>query len=260
MDERIRERRRAVLAQRARRRRRATYSVLVLLVVAGAVAALLRTSLFDISDVRVEGVQGEQAEQAGSASQVRPGENLLMVDLGDAEARIEGLAWVADARARREPPSGVVFVVTPREPVAVLSVGEAAWLLDAGGFVVAGGTQPGLVPIVAPNAVPRAVGDRIAHRGVLGALAVHAALPGGLRSQVDAYDAADEHDLRLHLRDPAAAAGEPGVWLRIGPAERIAEKAAVTSALLERVRAPDGPAVAEIDVRAPGNPVLIPLP
>src|SRR5688500_4096760 len=70
MDERMRERRHGVLAQRARRRRRVTCSVLVLLVVAGGGTALLRTSLFDISDVRVDGVQGEQAEQARSAAAV----------------------------------------------------------------------------------------------------------------------------------------------------------------------------------------------
>jgi hypothetical protein len=114
------------------------------------------------------------------------------------------------------------------------------------------------VPIVAPNAVPRAVGDRIADPAVRGALSVHAALPGTLRSQVDAYEAADEQRLRLHLRDPAGNADAPGVWVTVGPAERIADKAAVTAALLERVRSTDGPTVAEIDVRAPGNPVLIP--
>jgi cell division protein FtsQ len=258
MDERMRERRRGVLAQRARRRRRVTYSVLVLLVVAGGGAALLRTSLFDISDVRVDGVQGEQAEQARSAAAVRPGQNLLLIDLSQAEERVEALPWVADARAHRVPPSGVVLEVSPREPIAVLSVGDAAWLLDAGGYVVAGGSQPGLVPIVAPQALPRAVGDRIADGAVRGALLVHAALPGVLRSQVDAYDAANEQGLRLHLRDPDGAPEGSGVWVRVGPAERIEEKAAVATALLERLRAQGGPAVAEVDVRVPGNPVVIP--
>lgn len=263
MDARIRARRREVIRDRARRRRRWTLSaaVLVLLVLAGT--GLARSSLFDIVDVRVTGAHGEKAELVRETAGVEPGDKLLSADLRAAAERIEELPWVHEARARRIPPSTVELRVTPREPVAVVRVPNATWLVDAGGVVVAGGSQDGLVEITAPNSVVPGVGTEVRDAALRNALAAHAQLPAVLRATVVRYEAPSGRDLRLHLTH--------GVVVRFGVAEQVEAKARSVDLLLKQARmqterrsvAGDDVTgvdlgIAEVDVRAPDNPVLVP--
>lgn len=261
MDERLRARRRQVAQEHARRRRRVASSVVVLVLAAAAALAVARSPLFDIAEVRVVGVGGEDAREVREAASLRPGDNLLSVDLGAAAARVADLPWVRTADARRIPPSTVELRAARREAVAVVRLGDAAWLVDAEGVLVAGGAQEGLVEISAPNSVLPGVGVRISDAALRNAIAVRNGLPGPLRAAVVRYEAPSERGLRLHL--------ERGVVVRFGSAERIGAKARSVGLLLEQIRAradragsspegvaPSGPV--EIDVRAPDNPVLAP--
>lgn len=263
MDARIRARRHDVMRERARRRRRLTMSVLILVILAAAGLGLARSSLFAIVDVRVTGVQGQEAELVRRTAAIRPGNNLLSADLRAAAARVADLAWVRDAEARRIPPSTVEVAVTRREPVVVVRLPDAAWLVDADGVVVAGGSQEGLVEISAPHSVVPGVGGQVRDAALRNALAARAELPAGLRANVVRYEATSARDLRLHL------AG--GVVVRFGVADQVEAKARSVALLLEQIRlqaerratADDeaeatGSAVMEVDVRAPDNPVLVP--
>lgn len=262
MDARIRARRHDVMRERARRRRRLTVSVLILVLLAVAAVGLARSSLFAIVDVRVAGVQGQDAELVRRTAAVRPGNNLLSADLRAAAARVTDLPWVQDATARRIPPSTVELLVTRREPVVVVRLLDAAWLVDADGVVVAGGSQEGLVEITAPHSVVPGVGGQVRDAALRNALAARAELPAGLRASVVRFEAPSARDLRLHLTG--------GVVVRFGVADQVEAKARSVALLLEHVRvqaerrtaddeaASTGSAVTELDVRAPDNPVLVP--
>ncbi|MBA2578877.1 MAG: FtsQ-type POTRA domain-containing protein [Euzebyaceae bacterium] len=258
MDERIRARRREVRAAGARRRRRIAASIIVLVLLAAAVVAVARSPLFGIGEVRVRGVDdpGAAAEVVATAAVIE-GENLLAADLGAAEARVAGLPWVRGVRAARIPPATVELRVDPRVPAAVVRLPGAAWLVDADGFVLAGGARDDLVAIDAPDAVLPGVGDQIADGAVRAALAVHAGLPAPLRDAIDRYDAPSDRGLRFHLRPPGAGGAAGGVWVRFGAAERIDAKARVLAALIAAAAAQPQP-IAEFDVRVPDNPVLLP--
>jgi hypothetical protein len=126
--------------------------------------------------------------------------------------------------------------------------------------LVAGGSSDGLVAIDAPQAVLPGSGVEVADPAVRNALAVHRALPGPVRAVVVRYDAPTETGLRALLHpDVVEAAGEEGLWVRIGTAERVEAKARVIGLLLAELGDLDlDVPVAEIDVRAPDNPVVVP--
>lgn len=260
MDARIRARRIEVQAARARKRRRWVSSgvAMILLVVAAVAAA--RSPLFAITEVRLVGVSGEQAVELRELVPITMGENLLTADLRHVEGRLEGLPWVRTVRAIRHPPSAVEIRVEVRQPVAAVRLSGAVWTVDAEGVVLGPGTKPGLVEIDAPNSVLPGVGTAASDAAVRNALAVRAALPPHLSEVVDRYDAPSERGLRVHLMLPELAAVSPqtpGIWVRFGADERSDEKTRILDTLLEQVRRASG-RIAEIDVRAPDNPVLVP--
>lgn len=263
MDRRIRERRLDVARSNARRRRRVTFSVLVAVLLAGGGLALSYSPLFAVDRVRVTGVEAARQAEVVQAAAVREGEPLLSVDLDRVAGAVRGLPWVRAAEVARLPPSTVEVRVAPREPVLLVRVGPATWQLDADGVLVAGGGREGVPVVDAPAAVLPPVGEAVRDATVQDALGVHIGLTEGLRSAVDAYEVTGTRSVRAHLA--LDDAGPDGLWVRFGDAERIARKVAVTELLLAQTREQAtrdgglGPAaVAEIDVRAPDNPVLIP--
>lgn len=273
MDDRIRARRRQVARSRLRRRRRIAGSIAAVVILTGAAFGLSHSPLFAVDDVRVDGVTGDRAEQVRAAAAVTPGERLFSVDLDTIENEVSALAWVREVAVSRLPPSTVAIAVSPREPVAVVRLADSSWLVDGDAVVVAGGADDRLPVIDAPGSVLPGAGVEVSDAAVRNALEVHQALPGPLRTAVVRYEAPSARGLRLLLAGPEAAGrdagpqgdGDDGVWVRFGVAERAADKAQVIGLLLEQAReqaalrgTPDDLGVAELDVRAPDNPVLIP--
>lgn len=285
MDARLKARREGVARARLRRRRRVTASLAVVVLVAMAAAGIAMSPLAEITEVRVTGVDGERLRQARAAADVHLGENVLAANLGTAEGRVEELPWVHSAAVRRQPPTTVEITVVVRTPVVRLETSESTWLVDREGVVVAEGTDEQLPLVHAPEAVLPAVGSPVRDAAVRNALKVRARLPETLRSQVVRYEAPSPRGLRLQLED--------GVTVRVGRAEQVQEKARAMSLMLAQMRdaeddaearewgadsperggasrfaepdeseddaaGPDGAHVAEIDVRAPDRPVLVP--
>jgi cell division protein FtsQ len=254
MHHRFRLRRRRVQEEQRRRRRKLAASLVLVALLAGGAVGAIRSPLFAITEVRVTGTVGDRGEQVRLATGVLPGDNLLTADLGAARERVEALTWVHGASLRRIPPSMIEVQVVAREPVAVLPVAGGAWLVDAEGVVLGGGSRAGLpVVIVGDGHSPR-VGEQFDAPTVRHALAVHRQLPGPLRTLAERYEAPTPASLRLWL---ALDDEGEGVWVRFGTAERVDAKARAIGLLLDRARVEGLPA-GELDVRAPDNPVLVP--
>jgi hypothetical protein len=266
MDARIRARRHAIHEEQARRRRRWIVSAAAVVLLTVAAGAAARSPLFTITETRLVGVDGERAAELRDFLPITEGENLLAADLRRVERQLAQVPWVREVNAVRLPPSTVEVRVAVRQPAAVVRLAGAVWTVDRDGVVLApgiGGTPPGprnirgprgLVVIEAPNSVLPGVGTRASDAAVQNALAVHAVLAERWRSAIDRYDAPSERGLRLHL---VLERDHDGIWVRFGSAERGEEKSRVLQALLAEVERAPFP-IAEIDVRAPGTPVVVP--
>jgi hypothetical protein len=260
MDARIRARRARVRADAVRRRQRRTLTLFVLLLLAAGVAVALRSSLFDIVAVRVNGVRGGRVAVVERTAALERGQHLLTAPLDDARERVERLPWIASAVVRRVPPSTVAIDVTPRVPLLTVQTAGAAWKIDDESVLVDGGRVRGAPVLELPDARLPDPGEVIEQPIVRDAVEVHTNLPRWLREQVTAYETSDLHGLVLRLRVPTGAQQQDAqgraatVRVRFGDADDLALKAEVIRTLLPQAVAGGG----GLDVRAPANPVVVP--
>ena len=263
MDVRILQRRREVRRAGARRRRRTVLAIVLLVLgVAGAVG-ITRSPLFAITGVRVEGVGAAEAEVVKETAQVAKGQNLMSANLDDALARTKTLPWVAEAHVRRVPPSTVVIEVRPRKAVAILAGASGQWLVDRTGVVIAeAGTQV-LPRIDMSSDAPPVPGTPIQDPAAQNALELYEALPKDMQSALLAVEAIGPRTVRVQvaldrLTDPPGFKQGRVAWVRMGGAGDVGEQVMVLRALLAQRRAAGDSIPSEIDVRVPGNPVVIP--
>ena len=263
MDKRIRERRAAVRRAQLRRRRRVVLGVLVLALVAAAAVGITRSPLFAVTAVHVQGVQDARAREVKEVAQVATGQNLMTADLDAAVERVRAVPWVAQAEARREPPSTVVLDVIARRPAAVVHGAGGSWIVDRDGVVIEAGEHPKLprISLVAP--IVPLLGQPLDDAAARNALELHAALPRDVRRAVITLEAVGARTVRVELAlaqldDPQGFKASRRVWVRMGSAGDVGEQVAVLRALLGQRRSDKLPLPTEIDVRVPGNPVVVP--
>lgn len=239
IDPRLRDRRIEVARDRGRRRlKRALVIALLLALVAGAVL-LTRSPLLDVDRIEVRGAAEADAAEVRAASGIAPGDALVDLDAGAAAARIEQVAWVADATVVRRWPDAVEVRVTVRAPVAVVGTGTGAVLVDGDGRairVAEGSEAADELPTI--EAAAPALGERVGADG-RAAAAVVAGLPAELRAEVAAASGAAS-GIELELRD--------GIVVSWGDDRQPSAKAEALGVLLAQ---DDRDGFARIDVTVP---------
>jgi cell division protein FtsQ len=255
-DRRIAERRKAILAARVRRRRRVLGCALAAVALAVGVGYLIRTPLFGLSAVRVEGTQAVAPAEVLEASKVRIGEPYLGLDLNAIQARVAALPRVAAVRVTRDYPSSLRITVTERPPVASVSsgavfAGSIYWLVAADGTVLdAAASRPADLPYVASVPLPDGVhaGSRLPPGNELAnALTALGGMAPQLKRQVAGVDARTLDSLEFRLED--------GTRVLYGLAvDQPAKDAAVL--LVRRTLKREGREAQRIDVRNPSTPTV----
>ena len=250
-DRRIAERRKAIAAARVRRRRRQLAWGLLALALAVATVQLVRTPLFGLAAIHVEGTRALGREQVLAAADVRPGQPYLGLDLEAIRRRVAALPRVAAARVVRDYPASLRIVVSERPPVASVRKAAVYWLVAADGTVLEATRQrPAALPHVASVPLPADVhpGSRLPPGNPLAnALSALGGMRPELRRQVVAVRARSLDGLEFHLRD--------GTRVLYGLAvEQPAKDAAVL--LVRRTLAKEGREVERIDIRNPAAPTV----
>jgi cell division protein FtsQ len=246
IDERIAERRRQVRGELRRWRLRRTIVVASLVVLVVVLALIERSALVGLEEVEVTGTSRLEPREVLEAADLALGTSTLRLRLGAVEDRVEGLALVREATARRLDPLTVRIEVTERRPSLNLRADDRRLLVDRDGIVLAEGQVEGLPEIRLPHAPPEP-GEEVAEDPALAnAHRTWRNISGPLRAEVVRYDAAGSDELTLRLRS--------GVEVRFGRAERVDEKVRAVGAVLDDVAEAD---IAVIDVRAPGAPVIV---
>jgi cell division protein FtsQ len=250
-DRRIAERRKAIVAARVRRRRRILGGTIVAVALAVGVAYLIRTPLFGLSAVRVEGVQDLERAEVVAASRVRIGEPYLGLDLAAIHDRVAALPRVAAVRVTREYPSSLRIAVTERPPVASVSAAGRYWLVAADGTVLDdAGRRPRGLPYVAGVPLPAGIrgGTRLPPGNqVANALTALGGMRRELRREVVGVQARTLDSLEFTLRD--------GTRVLYGLAvDQPAKDTAVL--LVRRELRREGREAQRIDVRNPSMPTV----
>jgi cell division protein FtsQ len=250
-DRRIAERRKAIVAARVHRRRRVLGWGLVAIALAAGVAYLIRTPLFGLSAVRVEGTGAVRRAEVMEAAEVRLGEPYLGLDLAAIRDRVAALPRVAAVRVTRDYPSSLRIAVTERPAVASVSTGGIYWLVAADGTVLdSAGQRPADLPYVAGVPLPPGVaaGSRLPPGNELAnALTALGAMAPELERQVTGVNARTLDSLEFTLED--------GTRVLYGLAvDQPAKDAAVQ--LVRRTLKREGREAQRIDVRNPSAPTV----
>ncbi|HVL90305.1 MAG TPA: FtsQ-type POTRA domain-containing protein [Actinomycetota bacterium] len=207
----------------------------------GGGVALTRSSLFALDGIEIAGVKMLSRAEVLEASGLRIGQNVLSVDAGRVESRVEDLPIVANASVERLYPSKVRIRVRERTPAAAAVVGGATWLIEASGR------------LIAPVAVPPAGMPRVTVRAEPGSPALEAAL----RLWSSLPDWARDKTTDLEAPEPEAIAARiGGTRIIFGDAESVLPKMQAVVAIFERAKT-DGKRVKQIDVRAPHRPAAV---
>jgi cell division protein FtsQ len=162
------------------------------------------------------------------------GDQLALVDLGRADARVASLAEVKSVDVTRTWPDGVRIEVVERTAVAVVELAGRIRGLDADGVVF---RDYQAVPKGMPRVRP---GGAAGTDALKEAATVVSALPDDLAARVDHVEVETVDQITLVMRDQRQV-----LW---GSAEQSALKAEVIDRLLAAVQAP------VYDVSVPGNP------
>ena len=251
VDPRIRARRASVARDAGRRRLRRLLALAAVIGVALLALALTWTPALDIERIDVRGASHTSPDAVTEAAGITPGDPLAWFDADAAEQGIAALPWVDDVVVTRSWTGEVGIEVTERTPVAgIVAPGEDAWLLvDGEGRVLATvGAEPTDVAVmdgVTPSAEP---GDRL-DDDALGALAVAAAIPEGLRPDVARVSGTGtEFEAALRAGGVIALGGPDEAEAKLRAAAAVL--ATVTPGCVDRldVALPDAPAL----VRVPG--------
>ncbi|RDV82907.1 cell division protein FtsQ/DivIB [Ammonifex thiophilus] len=122
------------VSSRARKRRYGWWErISLLLLLLAGIYLLLSSSLFSIKEVRVAGNKNVTAKEILEAAQLRQGENIFKVNLGEVARRVAALPQIAEARVKRLLPHTVLIEVKEREPVALVPGKDGFYGVDLTG-------------------------------------------------------------------------------------------------------------------------------
>ena len=223
--------------RRPRWRRRLALALGSILLLAAAVLGALRSPLFAVHDITVEGTARLSEAHVLRIAGISEGENLFTFDAGEARRRLEADPWVATAEVSRHLPHAITVRITERVPVAAIETHLGWEVLAPDGVVLATPAEEPHLPTITA-AVP---GDDVA---TLGARLLGAMDPD-LRSAVGGLTLGVDGVVRLVLRS--------GVSVSYGDADEAVEKAQALAAVLAWAEE-EHARVQEIDVSVPGAP------
>lgn len=209
----------------------------------GAYLVALKTSVFAVQRIEVEGASPALAAQIRTALSPLQGTSLVSFGRSDADRRLASFPQIASVRYDRDFPHTLRVEVTVEKPVAVLRKASDAWLASTTGRVLGTlkeGSYPPLPRIWLAAETDVNVG---AYVDAGDALRVAAALPAA-HLPVRALAVQDYGGGRLVVQ----LAG--GREIRLGSLANLAVKLAVAAVVLPRARG-----ALYVDVSVPTRPV-----
>jgi cell division protein FtsQ len=95
---------------------------------------LTQCDYFSARRIQIQGLHRLDREQICSQARIRPGVNIMHVNLGLTRKRLVAHPWIDEAEVRRELPDGIIIRITEHTPLALLDMGEK-FLIDTNGEI-----------------------------------------------------------------------------------------------------------------------------
>ena len=210
--------------RRRRLKRTLTTAVVFLFIYLSGTAgyALANSTLFDITEISVNGYSTVSREEIVAYSGARLGANILQLSSASASSSIQTLPYIKEAVVNISFPNKVAIHVTEREPIALLLVEDRYLIMDATGRCLAEVSQAvaglQLLPVVLGNAytVSLMPGEQSTDKGLGAALALIQRLDPFFMENIREIDALTAEKLAVINRD--------GLRVLFGPPEDLERK------------------------------------
>ena len=246
--QRFASRRRDVRRAKQRRRRRVTITVITLSLLGAGGWMMARSSLFALETIEVAGTKSLTRAEVIRASGLRPGNNMLSLDLEVIEERVAALALVRGVDVTKPAPSRVRIQIAERSPAFVLETVDGSFYLDAEAVVLGPAPieQQALPAIRSLGHEIEAEGERAGTPDVINALGLLASLPSTLKGD----------PIRVEFTGGAYSVLRPGLTIKFGAFDRITEKIRAARMVVDRAKA-SRERLSLIDVRSPTRPAAL---
>jgi UDP-N-acetylmuramate dehydrogenase len=267
VDPRFEARRAAVQRDARRHRRHQALAALALIAAVVGMYGLLRSPTLDVDRIQVLGGQTSGMDAIQRALGISVGDQMVDLDLGAAEHRLEQLPWVRTARVVRSWPATLRVIVVERHPEARIADPDGRWwLADGTGRLldVVSDPPPDLLQVDG-YVIGGQRGMQLSQRATEGlALAAQLPLDVARRTASLRFPDPDGIDLVVDPEDPPSQQRPdpppsgpdlpaPYAVVHLGSTSAADEKLLAASTVLDQV---DPTCLAEIDVRVPAKPVV----
>jgi cell division septal protein FtsQ len=203
----------------------AFFALMAAAIVAGAVWALLGSSLFVVRSVTVTGISLVPRAQVLRAAGIELGTPLARVNTASVALRVEKITQVQSAQVVRHWPDGVTIAVRERTPALAVASGGGYALIDKFGVVVRTvSRRPHGMVLLAGVPSSTALASLRGSPAIRAAATVLGQLPARIRGLVRSVAAPSPATVTLHLRGRITV-----VW---GGTSRPAAKAAELTLLM----------------------------
>jgi len=197
-----------------------------------AIAVFLGSDLLTIRRIDLVGATLTTPQQIAEAGDVH-GHNIFTVDTQAVAERLTALPTVGEAQVRSELPDRLVVRLVERQPAALWQAGDAHFLVDQSGFVMAinpaEGATRGLPQIVARDGDAPTIGKQVAPEIVAATLTIarDASTYGVTVSELDYSPASG-----LTILTPGGAQATAARQILLGPPTGLAEKLAASGEVI----------------------------
>lgn len=227
---------------RARRARVVLAGCASLLVLAAAAWIGVRSSLFAARTVDLNGESRLTVATVMRTAGLSSRTNVVALDVGAAEDRLERHPWIARASIEKHLPSTLEITIVERAPVLAVVREGSTELLAPDGTVLGDGRDHAGLPIVR---APPAVRPRPGAASTADAAAALGEMAARVRARIDRVRFAPDGSLVLRL--------ESGAIVSYGAPTEMPAKARTLAALL-RWESGDGARLVRVDLRTPLAP------
>jgi cell division protein FtsQ len=226
-----------------------TESVFFIMLVLVTAFILLRSPIFEVRKVLVQGNNFLSGEQIRSVADIGLGVNIFQVKMAAVATNLKQVPLIKEAQVARALPSSIVITVVERVPMGLMPTKDGFIEVDDEGvyLAVAAAGTPGLPVITGVQVDVSGPGQVFASERLNAALAVIKGLPAGSAANLAEVHVDDDGQIKIYTTE--------GYQCRFGLPQEIQEKGVIFQQVLLELRKQEAK-IYYMDLTYTGQPVV----